>query len=106
MLVSSGVAQSVFFYSDSNVLGGAEKAMFMLLESLLLESLDREEWQPTLLLDDRPVVCGRHPVHLYHGYLGARSFAQRGTLSCYDPAFQGRFRPRITRTRTVPTQIA
>jgi glycosyltransferase involved in cell wall biosynthesis len=48
------VAQSVFFYSDSNVLGGAEQAMFMLLESLLLEPLDREEWRPTLLLDDRP----------------------------------------------------
>jgi glycosyltransferase involved in cell wall biosynthesis len=48
------VAQSVFFYSDSNVLGGAEKAMFMLLESLLLGSPDREEWRPTLLLDDRP----------------------------------------------------
>jgi glycosyltransferase involved in cell wall biosynthesis len=28
--------------------------MFMLLESLLLESLDRDEWRPTLLLDDRP----------------------------------------------------
>jgi glycosyltransferase involved in cell wall biosynthesis len=43
------VARSIFFYSDSNVLGGAENAMFM-----LLESLDREEWRPTLLLDDRP----------------------------------------------------
>jgi L-malate glycosyltransferase len=48
------VARSIFFYTDSNVLGGAEKAMFMLLESLLLESLDRDEWRPTLLLDDRP----------------------------------------------------
>jgi glycosyltransferase involved in cell wall biosynthesis len=48
------VARSIFFYTDSCLLGGAEKAMFMLLESLLLESLDREEWQPTLLLDDRP----------------------------------------------------
>jgi glycosyltransferase involved in cell wall biosynthesis len=48
------VAQSVFFYTDSGVLGGAENAMFMLLESLLLGSLDREEWRPTLLLDDRP----------------------------------------------------
>lgn len=43
------MAQSVFFYTDSCVLGGAENAMFM-----LLESLDRDEWQPTLLLDDRP----------------------------------------------------
>jgi glycosyltransferase involved in cell wall biosynthesis len=43
------VARSVFFYTDSRVLGGAENAMFM-----LLESLDREEWRPTLLLDDLP----------------------------------------------------
>jgi glycosyltransferase involved in cell wall biosynthesis len=43
------VARSVFFYTDSCVLGGAEKAMLM-----LLESLDRERWQPTLLLDDQP----------------------------------------------------
>jgi glycosyltransferase involved in cell wall biosynthesis len=48
------VARSVFFYTDSCVLGGAENAMFMLLESLLLESLAREEWRPTLLLDDLP----------------------------------------------------
>lgn len=43
------MAQPVFFYTDSCVLGGAEKAMLM-----LLGSLDREEWRPTLLLDDRP----------------------------------------------------
>ncbi len=40
------------------------------------------------LLDDRPVLSGRHPLHLYHGLLGARAFLNRGTLSCYDPAFQ------------------
>jgi glycosyltransferase involved in cell wall biosynthesis len=43
------VAQSVFFYTDSGVLGGAESSMLM-----LLASLDREEWRPTLLLDDCP----------------------------------------------------
>jgi glycosyltransferase involved in cell wall biosynthesis len=48
------VARSIFFYTDSNVLGGAEKSMFMLLESWLLESVDREQWRPTLLLDDQP----------------------------------------------------
>jgi glycosyltransferase involved in cell wall biosynthesis len=47
------VARSIFFYTDSRVLGGAENAMFMLLESLLLESPDRG-WRPTLLLDDAP----------------------------------------------------
>jgi hypothetical protein len=41
----------------------------------------------TCLLDDRPVVAGRHPLHLYHGYLGAKSLRERGTASCYDPAF-------------------
>jgi glycosyltransferase involved in cell wall biosynthesis len=45
------VAQSVFFYTDSRVLGGAENAMFM-----LLESLDRAAWEPTLLLEDAPEV--------------------------------------------------
>jgi len=45
------VAQSVFFYTDSRVLGGAENAMFM-----LLESLERAAWEPTLLLEDAPEV--------------------------------------------------
>ena len=40
------------------------------------------------LLDDQPVLSGRHPLHLYHGFLGARSLYERGSLSCYDPAFQ------------------
>jgi hypothetical protein len=44
------------------------------------------QWQR--LFDDQPIVSGRHPLHLYHGYLGARSFRERGTLLCYDPAFQ------------------
>jgi hypothetical protein len=39
------------------------------------------------LLDDRPVLSGRHPLHLYHGYLGARALRERGSPSCYDPAF-------------------
>jgi hypothetical protein len=45
-----------------------------------------DAWQA--LTDDRPIVSGRHPLHLYHGYLGARSLRERGTPSCYDPAFQ------------------
>jgi hypothetical protein len=39
------------------------------------------------LLDDQPVLSGRHPLHLYHGYLGARALLERGSLSCYDPSF-------------------
>jgi glycosyltransferase involved in cell wall biosynthesis len=46
------VARSTFFYTDSRVLGGAENAMFM-----LLESLDRDEWAPTLLLEGAPGVA-------------------------------------------------
>src|SRR5437868_3135713 len=40
------------------------------------------------LADDQPIVSGRHPLHLYHGYLGARSILEQGTPCCYDPAFQ------------------
>lgn len=38
------------------------------------------------LLDDQPIVSGRHPLHEYMGTLGAQSFCERGTLSCYDPS--------------------
>jgi hypothetical protein len=43
--------------------------------------------EPLRLFDDRPVLSGRHPLHQYHGLLGARSLLRRGGLSCYDPAF-------------------
>jgi hypothetical protein len=39
------------------------------------------------LTSNEPITSGRHPLHLYHGYLGARSLATRGSLSCFDPAF-------------------
>ncbi|MGN6202714.1 MAG: glycosyltransferase [Solirubrobacterales bacterium] len=48
------MARSTFFYTDSRVLGGAENAMLM-----LLEALDREAWQPTLLLED---AAGVEPI--------------------------------------------
>lgn len=48
------MARSTFFYTDSRVLGGAENAMLM-----LLESLDRGAWQPTLLLED---AAGVEPI--------------------------------------------
>src|SRR5262249_14104867 len=38
--------------------------------------------------DDQPIVSGRHPLHLYHGFLGAQSLLDRGTLCSYDPSFQ------------------
>ena len=40
------------------------------------------------VLDDRPILDGRHPLHLYHGVLGAASFHERGVATCYDPNFQ------------------
>ena len=40
------------------------------------------------LLDDRPILSGRHPLHLYHGSLGAQAIHLRGATTCYDPAFQ------------------
>ena len=43
-------------------------------------------WQQ--LLDDRPIISGRHAFHLYHARLGAQSFRERGTLCCFDAAFQ------------------
>src|SRR5262245_10150790 len=43
------------------------------------------------LLDDRPVISGSHPQHLYLGTLGARSLATCGTVNVYDPAFQAAY---------------
>jgi hypothetical protein len=40
------------------------------------------------LLDDRPILSGSHPLHLYHGYLGAKALRATGRSSCYDPSFQ------------------
>jgi hypothetical protein len=40
------------------------------------------------LRDDEPIVSGHHPLHFYHGLLGAQSLRERGTSCCYDPAFQ------------------
>lgn len=40
------------------------------------------------LLNDQPIVSGCHPLHQYHGWLGARSLMGTGHLCCYDPAFQ------------------
>lgn len=44
-------------------------------------SLDR-------ILDDEPIVSGQHPLHYYHGSLGAKTWVERGTSSCFDPAYQ------------------
>ncbi len=40
------------------------------------------------LTNDEPIVSGRHPLHLYHGMIGAKAWSDRDTSSCYDPAYQ------------------
>jgi hypothetical protein len=40
------------------------------------------------LWDDQPILSGRHPLHFYHGILGAQSLRDHGRLCCYDPGFQ------------------
>ncbi len=52
----------------------------------LLVSTSRASWER--LTNDEPIVAGAHPLHLYFGYLGAQTFRERGTLCCFDPAFQ------------------
>lgn len=43
------MARSIFFYTDSRELGGAELSLLM-----LIEGLDAGAWRPTLLLDEGP----------------------------------------------------
>jgi hypothetical protein len=45
-----------------------------------------DPWQN--LTNEEPITSGRHCLHLYHGYLGASIFRERGMVSGYDPAFQ------------------
>jgi hypothetical protein len=40
------------------------------------------------LTNDEPIVSGRHPLHHYHGMIGAKAWQDRDTSSCYDPAYQ------------------
>lgn len=40
------------------------------------------------LNDSRPILDGRHPLHLYHGWLGAGTFRDCLAVTCYDPNFQ------------------
>src|SRR5262245_25453419 len=40
------------------------------------------------LWNDWPIICGKHPLHLYHGYVGAKSLLESGSICCYDPNFE------------------
>lgn len=39
------------------------------------------------LMDERPILSGRHALHLYHGSLGAQEFSRTGRFAVYDPAY-------------------
>jgi hypothetical protein len=41
-----------------------------------------------ILLDDRPILSGSHPLHLYHGFLGAKALLEHGSTCCFDPSFE------------------
>src|SRR6478735_3654724 len=43
---SSIVARSIYYFTDSRIVGGAERALFM-----LIAGLDRASWRPTVLLE-------------------------------------------------------
>jgi hypothetical protein len=40
------------------------------------------------LWNDEPILSGRHPLHLYHGWLGSQALLARGKPCCFDPSFQ------------------
>ncbi|MDB5310528.1 MAG: hypothetical protein JWO38_4730 [Gemmataceae bacterium] len=63
-------------------------AGLVLAQAGLALSLFGPARSPAGLLDARPVLSGRHPLHLYHGALGAHTFCHRGATTCYDPGFQ------------------
>jgi hypothetical protein len=78
--------------------GPAPRRLFALWPLLFLALVAWQGWMTLTLFgperpwerlfDDQPVLSGRHPLHLYHGYLGAHSLWLTGRLSCYDFAFQ------------------
>jgi hypothetical protein len=40
------------------------------------------------LRDSKAIVSGRHPLHFYHGSLGAAMFNHRLSTACFDTSFQ------------------
>ena len=63
-------------------------AVVVVAQAGLALALFGPDRQWAAVADDRPVLSGRHPLHLYHGTLGAASFRACRTATCYDPAFQ------------------
>lgn len=63
-------------------------ALVVLAQAGLALGLFGPDRRWSAVTDDRPVLSGRHPLHLYHGALGAAAFRDHRTSTCYDPAFQ------------------
>ena len=63
-------------------------AALVIAQAGLALSLFGTERPWAAVTDDRPILSGRHPLHLYHGTLGIRAFMARGATTCYDPQFQ------------------
>ena len=63
-------------------------ALVLIAQAGLALSLFGSSRSWTAVTDERPILSGQHPLHLYHGTLGARAFRASRTATCYDPAFQ------------------
>ena len=63
-------------------------AGLILAQAGLALALFGSERTATAVFDERPVLSGRHPLHLYHGTLGSANFHRNGATTCYDPNFQ------------------
>lgn len=63
-------------------------ALLVVVQGWLTLRLFGDDGNPSALFDDSPMIEGRHPLHYYHGLLGYRSWHERGSTTCYDPAFQ------------------
>jgi hypothetical protein len=62
--------------------------MLFALQSWLTLRLFTPDFSFDRLLNDEPVLSGKHPLHYYHGSIGARTWLERGTNCCYDPTYQ------------------
>src|SRR5262249_28911676 len=63
-----------------------------------------DPWQR--LCDAQPVLSGSHPLHLYHGYLGAQALWQDGSSVCYDPSFQAGYpKPPVFDSASRPAEL-
>lgn len=60
----------------------------LLAHAATTSTLFDEDRSGRALRDDRPILNGAHPLHQYHGLLGAQSWRDGGYGACYDPAFQ------------------